>query len=149
MSTNRPNLWTETPLIKSIPLSRPDCTVYLKLEVWTTACPHASRTQLITLQNLHPSAAFKYRGISHFIFKRQEENPESHFVIASGGNAGLAAACAAYALKARCTVFIPEGVEQRLVDFLQSQNAEVVIKGKHYAEALLEARRVSETEDNV
>lgn len=75
-------------------------------------------------------------------------NPQAHFIIASGGNAGIAAACASFVLKARCTVFIPEGVAQRVVDFLKSQNAEVVIKGTCYAEALREAKRAGEIDEN-
>lgn len=57
-------------------------------------------------------------------------------MIASGGNAGLAAACAARRLNCRCTVFIPEGVSASTLDLLRSEEAEVIVGGAFYAEAL-------------
>jgi len=114
------NLWQKTPLIYSNHLSEiTDCDVYLKLE------------------NLHPSYSFKYRGISHFIKKASaERGPSVHLVIASGGNAGLAAACAAWSFGLKCTVFIPEGVALSTLKLLKQERAEVVIGGKQYSDAL-------------
>jgi L-serine/L-threonine ammonia-lyase len=65
-----------------------------------------------------------------------------HFVIASGGNAGLAVACAANVTGAKCTVFIPEGASESTVRVLKGQNAEVNIGGKFYLEALNAAEEV-------
>ncbi|KAF9562186.1 tryptophan synthase beta subunit-like PLP-dependent enzyme [Agrocybe pediades] len=97
----------------------------------------------LKLENLHPSFSFKYRGISHFIQKsRQTLGSDVHVVIASGGNAGLAAACAAKALKLRCTVFIPDGVTQSTLDVLKREEAEVIVGGEHYSEALARAADV-------
>ncbi|PPQ64664.1 hypothetical protein CVT26_002754 [Gymnopilus dilepis] len=113
-------LWKETPLIYSSALSeKSGAEVYLKLE------------------NLHPSYSFKYRGISLFVKKAQEElGSDVHLVIASGGNAGLAAACAARSLNLRCTVFIPDGVAQSTLDVLRRERAEVVVGGRQYSDAL-------------
>lgn len=71
-----------------------------------------------------------------------------HVVIASGGNAGLAAACAANALQVRCTVYLPEGAVQRTIDLLKKQNANVVVEGKFYLQALEKAREVVQNETN-
>ncbi|PPQ89084.1 hypothetical protein CVT25_006456 [Psilocybe cyanescens] len=121
MTTN--NLWKETPLIYSSRLSELTGTsVYLKLE------------------NLHPCHSFKYRGVSHFIQKAKEDlGPDVHLVIASGGNAGLAAACAAKSLGLKCSVFIPEGVTESTLALLKREGAEVIVGGRQYSDALKSA----------
>ncbi|KAI1792580.1 tryptophan synthase beta subunit-like PLP-dependent enzyme [Ganoderma leucocontextum] len=117
-------LWQETPLVRSVHISTLlGCDAYLKLE------------------NLHPPQSFKYRGISHFAqHALRTHGPDTHLVIASGGNAGLAAACAASVLKLRCTVFLPQGVSQRTIDFMCKEGAEVVIGGDCYLQALQRAQ---------
>lgn len=65
-----------------------------------------------------------------------------HLVIASGGNAGLAAACAARTLGLRCSVFIPEGVAKTTLQLLEGEKAEVIVIGRHYAEALEAAQEM-------
>ncbi|PCH38355.1 tryptophan synthase beta subunit-like PLP-dependent enzyme [Wolfiporia cocos MD-104 SS10] len=113
-------LWLETPLVYSPHISaRLGCNVYLKLE------------------NLHPSHSFKYRGISYFIQHAvREHGCGVHLIAASGGNAGLAVACAAKALGVRCTVFLPEGVSASTVDFMRAEGAEIIVGGKCYLQAL-------------
>ena len=97
----------------------------------------------MTLENIHPSYSFKYRGISLFIQKAKEESgPSVHLVIASGGNAGLAAACAARTLGLRCTVFIPDGVTKSALQFLEREKADVIVMGRHYAEAFNAAKEM-------
>ncbi|KAI1790802.1 tryptophan synthase beta subunit-like PLP-dependent enzyme [Ganoderma leucocontextum] len=87
--------------------------------------------------NLHPSQSFKYRGISHFTQNAfRTYGPDTHLIIASSGNAGLAAACAANVLKLRCTVFLPHGVGQSTIDFMRKVGAEVKIGGNCYPQAL-------------
>jgi L-serine/L-threonine ammonia-lyase len=63
-------------------------------------------------------------------------------VIASGGNAGLAAACAARALDLKCTVFIPNGVTQSTLEILTREQAEVIVGGRQYSEALKSAKEL-------
>lgn len=70
-----------------------------------------------------------------------------HLIIASSGNAGLAAACAAQVLGVRCTVFIPEGASAAILAFLEKQGAEVVITGKYYTNALARAEEVVKAEE--
>jgi len=65
-----------------------------------------------------------------------------HLVIASGGNAGLAAASAARTFGLRCSVFIPEGVTKTTLQLLEREKAEVVVIGRHYAEALKAAQEM-------
>ncbi|KAF5331069.1 hypothetical protein D9619_005933 [Psilocybe cf. subviscida] len=119
-------LWQETPLIFSNQLSEIiNADVYLKLE------------------NLHPSYSFKYRGISYYIQNAQAKYGDGvHVVIASGGNAGLAAACAAHSLNLKCTVFIPEGVTETTLKLLREEKAEVVVGGRQYSEALKAAKEL-------
>ncbi|KAF8911945.1 tryptophan synthase beta subunit-like PLP-dependent enzyme [Gymnopilus junonius] len=119
-------LWKETPLIYSDSLSeKVGADVYLKLE------------------NLHPSYSFKYRGVSHFVRKAEEERgSDVHLVIASGGNAGLAAACAAKTLNLKCTVFIPEGISKSTLEILQREGAEVIVGGRQYSDALDSAKHL-------
>ena len=65
-----------------------------------------------------------------------------HLVIASGGNAGLAAACAARTLGLRCSVFIPEGATKSTMQLLEGEKAEVIVIGRHYAEAFKAAEEM-------
>ncbi|KAL0947166.1 hypothetical protein HGRIS_013293 [Hohenbuehelia grisea] len=125
------HLWKETPLIHSDRISSIiGCSAFLKLE------------------NLHPSHSFKYRGISHFAQTAKEiHGTDVHLIIASGGNAGLAAACAAKALGVRCTVFIPEGVTASTLDLLKRQEAEVIVHGSFYLQALERAKEVVNSDE--
>ncbi|KAJ3515560.1 hypothetical protein NLJ89_g1676 [Agrocybe chaxingu] len=138
MQAENDNLWRETPLLYSTCLSKiTGASVYLKLE----------ELDLGIYFNLHPSFSFKYRGISFFIKKAKEQHGSSvHLAIASGGNAGLAAACAARSYGLRCTVFIPEGVAESTLALLRREKAEVIVVGKFYAEALKAAREMVATE---
>ena len=60
----------------------------------------------LKLEQLQVGGSFKARGM----FNRMRANsiPAAGVVIASGGNAGIAVACAAKALGVRCEVFVPE-----------------------------------------
>ncbi|ETW85554.1 hypothetical protein HETIRDRAFT_438326 [Heterobasidion irregulare TC 32-1] len=120
-------LWLETPLIPSVHISNnlgPDCSVYLKLE------------------NLQPSQSYKYRGLSLFV-KRQfaRHGPSLHVICASGGNAGLAAACATQMLHLKCTIYLPKGVAESTRLFLKRLGAELVIAGEYYLQAVQAAEK--------
>jgi len=62
-----------------------------------------------------------------------------HVVAASGGNAGLAVACAAKVLGIKCTVYIPKGISASTLAFLNREGADVVIEGDSYLQALQKA----------
>ncbi|GAW07424.1 l-serine dehydratase l-threonine deaminase [Lentinula edodes] len=85
MDQDSPYLWQETPLILSAPISRLlGVNAFLKFE------------------NVHPSYSFKFRGMSLFVRETMKrKGRDVHFVTASGGNAGLAVACAAKAAEAK------------------------------------------------
>ncbi|KAG6844490.1 hypothetical protein H0H87_006564 [Tephrocybe sp. NHM501043] len=93
-------LWEQTPLLYSPKISETlGVDAYLKLE------------------NLHPSHSFKYRGLSLFAQRAiQTHGPNTHLIVASGGNAGLATACAAHALNLKCTVYLPTGAAQSTIE---------------------------------
>ncbi|KIJ17333.1 L-serine ammonia-lyase [Paxillus involutus ATCC 200175] len=59
-----------------------------------------------------------------------------HVLIASSGNAGLAAAVAARKLGIRCTVYLPVVVAKDTQEMLRNQDAKVVLVGQIYSEAL-------------
>lgn len=68
-----------------------------------------------------------------------------HLIIASGGNAGIAAASAARALDVRCTVFLPSSAAG-LVDVLEREGppggqTDVRVGGENYQEARERAER--------
>ncbi|EEB95743.1 hypothetical protein MPER_05239, partial [Moniliophthora perniciosa FA553] len=93
--------------------------------------------------------SFKSRGIGVFIRKAVEEHgPQVHLIVASSGNAGYAAACAASHLRVKCTVYIPEGVPQRAVDLLKDQKAQVIVVGKIYLETSAAAKRAVDDDTN-
>ena len=97
---------------------------------------------IISVQNLQPSQSFKYRGISLLAQHLKNLNGnQAHLVIASGGNAGYAAACASKQLGLRCTVYLPEGVTPYMLRLLRNEGAQVIIHGSYYYEALQEAER--------
>jgi L-serine/L-threonine ammonia-lyase len=61
-------------------------------------------------------------------------------MIASGGNAGLAAAVAGRILGVKCTVFLPINVNTDTQQALRKQGAEVVLIGEVYSETLIALR---------
>lgn len=93
------------------------------------------------LQNLQPSQSFKYRGISKFAQQCKDmHGPLVHLMIASGGNAGLAAAVVARVLGVKCTVFLPTNVSIDTQQALRKHGAEIVIIGEFYSQTLAELR---------
>ncbi|KAF9653133.1 tryptophan synthase beta subunit-like PLP-dependent enzyme, partial [Thelephora ganbajun] len=113
----------ETPLLYSSHISRRlGVGAYLKLE------------------NLQPSQSFKYRGISLFTRRcKAVRGDDLHVIVASGGNAGIVAACVANKLGIKCTVFIPDGASPDTINYLGREGSKVVIGGDHYLQALRSA----------
>lgn len=118
------SLWTVTPLVHSETISNAiDCDAYLKLET------------------LQPSHSFKYRGLSHFVQNvRRDKGPDAHLVIASGGNAATAAACAARAVGVKCSTFMPLGTPDAVRAYVERLGADVRIEGSDYFLALQSAQ---------
>lgn len=89
------------------------------------------------VQNLQPSQSFKYRGISKFAQQcKDKHGPSVHLMIASGGNAGLAAAVVARVLEVKCTVFLPTNVSIDTQQALRKHGAEIVTIGEFYSQTL-------------
>ncbi|GKT40941.1 L-serine dehydratase [Colletotrichum spaethianum] len=116
--SNRP--WIETPCIRSATLSRlAGCNVYLKLE------------------NLQPSGSFKSRGVGNLMARAAEAAPGvgAHFYCSSGGNAGLACATSAIALKSKATIVLPTTASPLMISKLQILGAHCVQIGENWAQA--------------
>lgn len=115
--------WIETPLVESATLSRAaGCRIFLKLE------------------NVQPSGSFKSRAMGNQILSHLR-NPENvgrrvHFYASSGGNAGLAAVCAARTLGYPCTVVVPMATKPLMLDKIRAAGAADVIRhGETFSEA--------------
>ena len=98
----------------------------------------------LKLEHLQLAGSFKARGMFNRLLSLPI--PAAGAVIASGGNAGIAAAAAARALGVPCEVFVPElaspAKRQRLADL----GAAVFVQGAAYADALAAClRRQQET----
>lgn len=115
--------WIETPLVESANLSRAaGCRIFLKLE------------------NVQPSGSFKSRAMGNQILshlrKPENFNRRVHFYASSGGNAGIAAVCAARTLGYPCTVVVPVSTKPLMVDKLHAAGAADVIRhGENFFEA--------------
>jgi threonine dehydratase len=88
----------------------------------------------LKLEQLQVGGSFKARGM--FNRMRANEIPAAGVVIASGGNAGIAVACAARSLAVPCEVFVPESSGRAKRDKLAQLGATVRVVGASYAEAL-------------
>lgn len=138
------NPWIETPLVESASLSRAaGCRIFLKLE------------------NVQPSGSFKSRAMGNQILSHLQ-NPDNfgrpvHFYASSGGNAGLAAVCAARSLGYPCTVTLPVTTKPLMVERLWTAGAANVVQhgetiaaaGKYMQEVLMKGNDDDEDEDVV
>jgi threonine dehydratase len=88
----------------------------------------------LKLEQLQRGGSFKARGM--FNRMRAQPLPAAGVVIASGGNAGIAAATAAQALGVRCEVFVPELTSTAKREALHARGAHLVVGGAAYADAL-------------
>lgn len=87
----------------------------------------------LKLEQLQRGGSFKARGAFNRL--RAQPLPAADVVIASGGNAGIAAAEAARALGVRCEVFVPEMASPAKRAALAALGAQVVVGGAAYADA--------------
>lgn len=88
----------------------------------------------LKLEHLQRGGSFKVRGMFNHLLA--QPLPAAGVVIASGGNAGIAAATAAQALGVRCEVFVPYACPPAKRARLASLGAEVFLGGVAYADAL-------------
>jgi threonine dehydratase len=88
----------------------------------------------LKLEQLQRGGSFKARGMFNALLAQPV--PAAGVVIASGGNAGIAAATAAHSLGLRCEVFLPELTPAAKREALAALGAVVVVGGAAYADAL-------------
>ena len=88
----------------------------------------------LKLEHLQVSGSFKARGM--FNRMRSHPIPAAGVIIASGGNAGIAVACAAQSLGVPCEVYLPEVSTPAKRARLAALGATVVVHGAAYPEAL-------------
>jgi threonine dehydratase len=88
----------------------------------------------LKLEQLQVSGSFKARGMFNHL--RSVSAPPAGVVIASAGNAGIAAAWAARALNLRCEVFVPESTSMVKRERLVTLGAQVTVSGATYADAV-------------
>ena len=87
----------------------------------------------LKLEYLQVGGSFKFRGSLNAMLHSGADAVD--FVIASGGNAGIAAASAARLRGVRCTVVVPDAAPAAKVAVLRDLGAEVVSHGDRYAMA--------------
>ncbi|KAL3917807.1 MAG: hypothetical protein SGILL_004534, partial [Bacillariaceae sp.] len=123
------DLFQQTPLIKSAPLSKlVGKDVYLKLDA------------------LQASGSFKDRGMAHLCATFHEKNVKE-LISSSGGNAGLAVATVGSKLGMTVKVIVPETTKAMVVEKLQSLGAHVTIHGVNWNAADTLARTQVEDEN--
>jgi threonine dehydratase len=113
----QPGFLVETPLLK-LP---------------GTALGVACAEVWLKLEHLQVGGSFKARGMLNRILANPV--PAAGVIIASGGNAGIAAAAAARARGVPCEVFLPENAPEAKRAKLRLLGAQVVVQGAVYAEA--------------
>ncbi|XP_006265885.3 L-serine dehydratase/L-threonine deaminase [Alligator mississippiensis] len=124
------NLHVATPLRESIALSKVAGTkVYLKLD------------------SAQPSGSFKIRGIGHFC-KTKAKNGCKHFVCASGGNAGMAAAYSARNLGIPATILVPRSTPDFTIQQLKNEGATAEIVGEAVDETTKQAKELVKNNPN-
>ncbi|KEI37455.1 uncharacterized protein L969DRAFT_19507 [Mixia osmundae IAM 14324] len=114
-----PKPYIVSPLIRSVFLSkRVGLDVFLKME------------------NMQPSGSFKSRGVGKRVERIvQQHGKEAEVVIASGGNAALAAAFASRTLGVRCQVFLPELTTLKMAEKIRAAGATVTVAGRAFSQA--------------
>ncbi|MEV6324638.1 serine/threonine dehydratase [Nocardia sp. NPDC051787] len=99
----------------------------------SVASPSGPVPVTLKLEHLQHAGTFKVRGSLNALLESGEGIEQ--VVIASGGNAGIAAALAAARLGKSCTVVVPETAPHTKVAAMWSHGAEVLWCGTSYAEA--------------
>lgn len=123
-------LYIQTPLLESLELSELlQSQVYLKMEA------------------MQPSGSFKNRGIGFLCSHYAKTENAKCFISSSGGNAGLAVAYSGRHLKIPVKVVIPKSSIKLMVDKIQREGAQVIIRGEDWNDADLLARELASEAD--
>ncbi|MGW4353651.1 threonine/serine dehydratase [Nocardia sp. NPDC004582] len=95
----------------------------------------------LKLEHLQHGGTFKVRGCLNALL--QAPGDQTQVVLASAGNAGIAAALASAVRGMSCTVVVPESASHTKVAAMWSHGAEVLWHGTTYAEAQKYARQLA------
>ncbi|WP_280372720.1 serine/threonine dehydratase [Nocardia abscessus] len=107
----------------------------------SVASPAGPVPVTMKLEHLQHGGTFKVRGSLNALL--ESGGGTDHVVIASAGNAGIAAALAAARLGKACTVVVPETAPHTKVAAMWSHGAEVLWYGTTYGEALQHATELA------
>ena len=86
----------------------------------------------LKLENLQPIGSFKIRGASNTILKAKPEELKDGVWTTSSGNHGQGVAWNARKLGVKCTIVVPENVDQAKIDSLERLGA-TIIKGPPFS----------------
>ncbi|MFE3190584.1 threonine/serine dehydratase [Nocardia sp. NPDC059240] len=103
--------------------------------------PHGPVPVTLKLEHLQHGGTFKVRGCLNALL--QARGDKTGVVLASAGNAGIAAALASALRGMSCTVVVPESASHTKVAAMWSHGAEVLWHGTTYAEAHEYARKLA------
>lgn len=95
----------------------------------------------IKVESIQPIRAFKVRGALTKIMRLHPEKGSAGVITASAGNHGQGVAYAAAVFKIPATVYVPETANQLKVEAIRRLGATVVLSGRNYNDAYLEAMR--------
>ncbi|MFO1089044.1 MAG: threonine/serine dehydratase [Hyphomicrobiales bacterium] len=104
-----------------------------KTPVLDIAMPGVAQPVTLKLEYLQLTGSFKARGA--FATLTGEPLPPAGVAAASGGNHGIAVACAAQALGVPAHIFVPAIATPAKIDRIRSYGANVTVGGAAYAEA--------------
>ncbi|MBF6172069.1 threonine/serine dehydratase [Nocardia blacklockiae] len=107
--------------------------------------PHGPVKVSFKLEYLQHGGTFKVRGSLNALLENRSD--ERGVVIASGGNAGIAAALACAVQSRSCTVVVPESAPHTKVAAMWAYGAEVLWHGTTYADAKSYADQLVEERD--
>lgn len=110
------NMYSRTPLIDMLNLSKDGCSVKLKMEAY------------------QPTGSFKLRGME-CLCRHAVDSGAMHLISSSGGNAGLSAAYAGRKLGVKTTVVLPVTTPDSVIEMLKREGAETVVCGEAWDEA--------------
>lgn len=98
----------------------------------------------IKVESIQPIRAFKVRGALTKIMRLHPEKWSKGVITASAGNHGQGVAYAAAVFKIPATVYVPETANQLKVEAIKRLGAKVVLAGRNYHDAYLEAMHQQE-----
>src|SRR6202165_5025209 len=98
----------------------------------------------IKVESIQPIRAFKVRGALTKVMRLHPEKGSAGVITASAGNHGQGVAYAAAVFKIPATVYVPETANQLKVEAIRRLGATVVLAGRNYNDAYLEAMRHQE-----